>query len=411
MLACFQSAFILAALGAAEYPAPHAVEHFRITRSEFREQVAGLDLSGERRADAEAIYAEYAGAFREALEAYRAAIGWLDAIAPGNYDASDPGFHEFYYADYHSMGEVWRRAARGLEQRYFDDLAALAAGGPAAGERLARAKFRHRVLASIGDLDYRPYGAELDAITLVQAVAEESLDDPEIASQLAAYESSVEELLQQVDQRLWRYEYDRRQTFDGLRDAIRADSETDISRWSDAVVETISRLPVLYWKIRRVNERAVNAVAAHLPDDEADELRGGASQKLHPFMYESQDDGFPRPQALLRTGLKRRDLTDQQRAALLAIRTKIAMVRTEAIPRINALYEQTISPESYRAGHRAWIESLVAYWRYREHIDEVDPNEVDRQAFEEAVEAWRGKLASFEKQIRSVLPADQRTNR
>ena len=407
MSACL--AIVLGAAAAAGYPAPHGLDHLRITGGEFRQDVKKLDLSDKQLARAKAIHTDYATEFADALEAFKGARLWVAAILPAMYDAGDRELDRLNYADRHSLQRLWQESARRLEWRYFSDLGDLTEVPPQRVEALRRARLRRRILAAIGDAYNSPSGADLDVIKLVEETATGGLLDPEIARQLAAYAAALDPLLARVDRLLWRRSDDNRQTIDALREAVRGGSDPDIASSHDAIVATRLRLPILCNRIRAINERAVDALAAQLPDETAGAVREKASRTLYPFLYASQEEQTPQPDDLLRITLKRADLDRKKRASLLAIRSQLADARRRAVSHIDGLYERTISRQRYRDEYEIWARHLERLFRGAEIMEYDDPTEADRRAFEEAVERWHRKLASFHEQIRSIVAADGAT--
>ena len=120
MSACL--AIVLGVAVAAGYPAPHGLDHLRITGAEFRQDVKKLDPSDTPLARAKAIHAGYAADFADALEAFKGGWLWVDAILPSLYEAQDRKLDRLNYADRHSLQQLWQESARRLEWRYFSDL-------------------------------------------------------------------------------------------------------------------------------------------------------------------------------------------------------------------------------------------------------------------------------------------------
>ncbi len=100
MSACL--AIVLGVAAAAGYPAPHGLDHLRITGAEFRQDVKKLDLSDKQLARAKAIHSDYAADFADALEAFKGGWLWVDAILPSLYEAADRELDRLNYADRHS---------------------------------------------------------------------------------------------------------------------------------------------------------------------------------------------------------------------------------------------------------------------------------------------------------------------
>ena len=143
------------------------------------------------------------------------------------------------------------------------------------------------------------------------------------------------------------------------------------------------------------NRTTVKAVTELLGADKANELRSHALQNLYPFIDESNDDNGPKPEALLRAALNRRDLTEKQREALRNIRGELAAARADALADMADLYERTVSPGRYHDEYRAWLVWLAQRFDKRE-TEYVDPTERIHQTFQEAVEDWHEQLQLFE---------------
>ncbi len=394
---------LLAALVAADYPAPHGVDALRITPAEHRESVIALSLGDGQTAAADVILSRYQTEFEDALEAWKSAVLWVDATVPSDYDAEDSAWNRIYSGDMRSLEGAWQSGARRLERRYFDELAALAAGSRERVEVLRRARFRKRVLAMVGQAYEPPYGADVDLTLEVRRVAPMQVDEPQVAAHLAGYQLAMESLLAEVDRLQWCQDDDRRRAFDGLREAVRHGDEGEIARLTDETIETQARLSILYWRIRQLNVQAADTVVALLSGDAGKALRDEAWRALCPFAYGRANEESPATDVLLRSALSQRDLAPQQREALLPICAELESKQAAAVRRLDGLYQRTIDAGACRSYWGAWVRHIAGRFREGQSHEEEDPTEADRQAFEVAVAAWQEELSTLAARIRVVL--------
>jgi len=210
-------------------------------------------------------------------------------------------------------------------------------------------------------------------------------------------------LLREVDRRLWRRNYDTKLRLRAVREAARHGSEAEIARSIDAAIEILIALPELYHAIRALNDETVESLAAVLPPPAARELRDQASRRIHPFMYESVRDGPVRPETLIRAALRRPDLADGQHEALVTIRAELEVARAGALPEVEARYARLVSPDSHREDSRIWLDNLVTWWQTGEHAEYEDLMGSYQQVFDDAVKAWRSRLAVFERRVRAIV--------
>lgn len=394
-----------------DYPAPYGHKYLRISAAEHRDCVDSLRLDAGQVAGADAIHDRYAAEFDEAMHVYKQAVLWLDAIGPGTYGAYDPGLYESYHsADAHAMDAVWQEMARRLERRYFADLGALVGRERGIVESSRHGRFRRRVLATMTPYANGSDPVAFDVTVVLADVAPEQLDDPELALMLAVYTSALEALLAARDQWAWRQGHDSREAQRALRETIAVDSAAAaIARTIDKAVELLARSGDVTWKLHRLNERTVTAVANMLPLDRVESFRAKASRRLYPYAY--ADIGVRDPESLLGSALGRDDLTVPQRESLRDLRVLLKIARDEAVARIKPLHERKVNRRHARDLGRAWFESMVSRYRTgeREDIDESirGRSERNRRAFDKAVFTWRQTLDTFEQQVQSVLASKE----
>ena len=396
-------ACLLALASVAGYPEPEGLLHLRITEIQSRAHTEQLNLDlAAQRIRAGRAFERYDVDFGGALDAYKDAVSWLDAVSPGAYDARDEDFYEaYYFPDLHAIDKLWHEEARRLERRYFSELAAIDDVLTEKVESLRRTTFRRRVLRTIELYEGRPAGAKLDVIALVEEIGVRNA--PEVASQVDAYGSALDVLLREIDRRLWRRNYDTKLRLRAVREAARHGSEAEIARSIDAAIEILIALPELYHAIRALNDETVESLAAVLPPPAARELRDQASRRIHPFMYESVRDGPARPETLIRAALRRPDLADGQHEALVTIRAELEVARAGALPEVEARYARLVSPDSHREDSRIWLDNLVTWWQTGEHAEYEDLMGSYQQVFDDAVKAWRSRLAVFERRVRAIV--------
>lgn len=371
-----------------------------ISPARFREHVESLGLQGDFRLVAQAIFEGYQREYEEALLATGQSIEWVQLPARSSF-GGDPELRKLAVGDERAFQELWELGVRQLERSYFKQLGSLDPLPVERAEAMRRAQLRKRMLSSTVLPEGVPLGVSFDLLALVGDTGQRRTDAPAISEILLQYELSLDSLLQTLDEMLWRFNHDRRIGLKKLMATLADPSATEskLAAVADDVAEVYARPYVVCCKIREANKQAVARVGPLFGELTFEEFHRRAHRKLFSFMYEY--DGRS-PDALIRAALALEDLDEKQRRAILGIREAVKDGRITAAPRLERMYERTITPDMYRQIYRAWAQGII------DRTSVENPRKEIRQKFNKELERWHGTLKGFEEQVLEALSEAQR---
>lgn len=374
----------------------------RIARAEHAENVLALGFDEIRRSLADSCFDAYEDEFDDAIEVRLQVLQWMWSNSPdsspvGGYDAE---LEALIDAEYRWIDSFLHTELRLLEKRYFADLADLEAGDGGRVEALRRRHLRKRLMRAEAVAWDGPYGAALDVCALVDQCAPDQAGEEAIAELLLEYELQLDAILITIDQTSPNRSTRLRRIIREARDAVAAapagaDHDGEIER----VAEFFGRYYVRRVRIRDLGRAAVDAIAARLPEEQADRVRYEAQRSLAGYMYE---ESVPPVREIIERGLKSPALTEDQRAILLALRDEFAARESAALAQLGAIYEQMISPAMYRAAFHHWATMVVLRERPEDPCAELEG------VFDEGRARWRATCREYAQQVRDVLDAPQR---
>lgn len=389
------STTIAVALLASEVCGQTQVSAIRITRAEFHNHVHALGLNDAQLLPAKAIFESYQAEFARSLEAEKQLIAWVYSHGPGRYKTSDRDLNTVLAADELSIENRWQLGARALERRYFRFLGALGSGLETTAASLRRARLRRRLLSREELLDAAPFGVALEVFQFIEGAAEDHLGQLEVASIFAEYEIKLDQILQRLDQCDWQNDQDRRHSTKTIRELRRDDvSGAQLTEEIDALVEVLVQPGALYHEIRALNSATIENLVARVPEEAAPAFFEETHPLLFGFMYDPEG---PSPRLIIRDAMRSLNVTETQRADLLVARDAFDEARLNATTRLEPLYDQLISPKNHRAWRRAWLQHVYL------GIPIENSAESAQQAFDEALQRWMARQASFKEQIRGIL--------
>jgi hypothetical protein len=397
---------VLAAMSLWAATAPAAGQRdpagLRITAAEHAEHVLVLGFDEIRHSLADSCFDAYEDEFDDAIEVREQVLQWMWSNSPdsdpvGGYDAE---LEALIIAEYRGIDGFLQTELRRLEQRYFADLGDLEVGDGGQVEALRRRHLRTRLMRAEAVAWDGPYGAALDVCALVDRCAPDHAGEEAIAGLLLEYELQLDAILIALDETSCNHSNRLRRMIREARDAVGAATEgADHEGEVERVAEFFGRPYMLRIRIRDLGRATVDAIAARLPDEQTERVRYEAQRNLAGYMYEAN---VPPVREMIERGLENPQVTEDQRAVLLALREAFTARESAALAQLEPIYEQMISPAMYRASFRQWAMTVVLRQRPEDPCEELEG------LFDEGRARWRATCREYAEQVQGVLDAPQR---
>lgn len=299
-------------------------------------------------------------------------------------------------AVYTKLEQAIQRGVRKLEERFFEQLDAIAPDQPEMIDSLRRARLRERVLPIYGLYNEFPHYVPLfDVAEFTRTTLGVENLTAEVEAAVLDYELAIEPMLLRID----KISIDWPENLGAAHNEVKArvaDGETvdfdDLKRRELAPILEGRRL---VGQVRQIEERTLQRLASLVPAELAEEFRAAHNEHLMDWI---EDEGSEF-ESYLAAALDREGLGDANRSRLEAIGARFKASRARAMPGLVARLRE-LHDIKYTEG---WYAQLVRLWQDPELGQWVVYEPPEYLGYEEQKREWREIVRDLEREAREIL--------
>lgn len=374
-----------------------------ISQADFREHCDRLRLDPEASQAANVIHTRYLTDSYHARRAVEQLDEWFESIDPRKFNGENAALIEVKGYSYFHVKATWQQSVGDLDDAYFNDLRKAYPHQSKIIDELSRQRLRRRLLRPGTNPFYYSEALRYSEFDLVQAVENHLARHeftPELRSLIHEYEVGVHEILRELDDILAAHvstSYRANKSF------FRELSESEIPRVLQACIESYSISHELAKKLRRRNLVAARRIIEMLPVSDRRAIEDEFHMGNYKYMYRSDTHALL---TRFKEYFANSDKTPEQHRAGLDLWESFRSERTRYTRKLEPLYDEITSHETYRDIQYAWLTEMRASI-LRQPLPAADRKIVDQTAqtkYTTTMEAWSGVIARYQQLIDALMP-------